>query len=76
MIDDAPLARRIDRREFNGLVLLRRVENPEERLTQFHFGPQVTNALRRAYRFDKQLGQYYLYVPEPAAGSGQALEGK
>ncbi len=76
LIDDAPLARRIDRREFNGLVLLRRVENPEERLTQFHFGPQVTNALRRAYRFDKQLGQYYLYVPEPAAGSGPALEGK
>jgi len=75
-IDDQKLADRITRREFNGLIMLRRVDDPKDqfnqRLTAFHFGPKVTDALIKAYRFDKQVGQYYLYLPrsEESAGEG------
>jgi hypothetical protein len=63
LIDDADLVRRIERREFNALVMLRRVDNPKELLENFHFGRDVNDALRRQYRFDRQIGQYYLYRP-------------
>jgi hypothetical protein len=65
LIDDADLVQRIDRREFNCLVMLRRVDDPNERLESFHFGRDVNDALRRQYRFDQQVGQYYLYRPLP-----------
>jgi hypothetical protein len=67
LIDDEPLVERIERQEFNGLVMLHRVEDPEERLNRFHFGPRVLDALRRKYRFDRQVGQYVLYRPVPTA---------
>jgi hypothetical protein len=64
LVDDAGLARRIDRREFAVVVLLRRIERPEESLApHFHFGPRITSALLGAYRFEGTVGQYNLYRP-------------
>ncbi len=62
-IDAQPLVRRIEQKEFNALVLLHRLEDTDDRLAGFHFGLEVTAALRAAYRFDRQVGQYFLYVP-------------
>jgi hypothetical protein len=65
-VDDRPLAGRIARCEFDVLVLMGRVDRPGESLCpQFHFGPRVTAAMRAAYRFDRQVGPYYLFVPNP-----------
>jgi hypothetical protein len=66
-VDDRLLAERIARHEFDVLVLMGRVDRPEESLCpRFHFGARVTAAMRAAYRFDRQVGPYYLFVPEAA----------
>jgi hypothetical protein len=73
VIDDQKLVDRISAREFNGLVMLRRLEhpqdprleNPDRRLASFHFGQRVNDAMRQAYRFDRQEGQYFIYLPVP-----------
>jgi hypothetical protein len=63
-IDPAPLSARVRRREFAVLVLVRRIDLPDESLApQVHFGPQVTDAIREAYRFDRAVGGYYLFKP-------------
>ena len=63
-IDPEPLAARVRRREFAILVLVRRIDLREESLApQLHFGPQVTDAIREAYRFDRAVGGYYLFKP-------------
>jgi hypothetical protein len=63
-VDDRPLAERIARREFDVLVLMGRVDQPGESLCpRFHFGSRVTAAMQQAYRFDRQVGPYYLFVP-------------
>jgi hypothetical protein len=64
-IDDRPLAERISRREFDVLVLMDRVDQVNSRLyPRDHFGEHITNAMRQAYRFDRRVGPYYLFVPE------------
>jgi hypothetical protein len=64
-VDDRELAGRIARQEFDVLVLMGRVDRPGESLCpRFHFGPRVTAAMQEAYRFDRQVGPYYLFVPE------------
>jgi hypothetical protein len=72
LIDDEELVRRIERKEFNALIMLRRVDDPAERLTQFHFGPNVNEAMRRAYVFQQQVGQYYIHRPAGADGADRA----
>ncbi len=63
-IDDAALAERIRRQEFDVLILLGRIDLPEQSLCPFnHFGPRVTDAMLDSYRFDHQLGTYFLFVP-------------
>jgi hypothetical protein len=63
-IDPEPLAARVRRREFAALVVVRRIDFPDESLApHLHFGPQVTDAIREAYRFDQAVGGYYLFKP-------------
>jgi hypothetical protein len=63
-INDRALAGRLDRQEFAALVLLGRIDKPHESLCpDQHFGPAVTEAMLRHYRFDRQVGAFYLYVP-------------
>ena len=63
-VDDRELAGRIARQEFDVLVLMGRVDRPGESLCpRFHFGPRVTAAMQEAYRFDREVGPYYLFVP-------------
>src|SRR5262249_10864861 len=63
-IDPKPLAARVRRREFAALGLIRRIDDPDESLApHLHFGPQVTDAIREAYRFDRAVGGYYLFEP-------------
>jgi hypothetical protein len=62
LIDDAELAGRVARGEFDALVLLGRIDVPGESLCpHFHFGPRVTDAMRRAYRFERQVGRYFVF---------------
>ena len=64
-VDDRELAGRIVRQEFDVLVLMGRVDRPGESLCpRFHFGPRVTAAMQEAYRFDREVGPYFLFVPE------------
>jgi len=61
-IDDAALAERIRRKEFKVLILLGRIDRPGESLCpEPHFGPRVTDAMLDSYRFDRQLGAYFLF---------------
>jgi hypothetical protein len=72
-IDPAPLAERVRRREFAALVLVRRIDDPKQSLApQFHFGPEVTDAIRESYGFERQVGGYYLYKPWPERPERQA----
>ena len=71
LIDDTELVERIRRQEFNGLVLLRRLDDKESSLNEQHFGPRVTRgAWPRVFEFDKQVGQYYLYRPTKKKDEG------
>jgi hypothetical protein len=64
LIDDAPLAERINRQEFAALVMRARIDRPEESLCpRHHFGPLVTRAMLRAYRFERRVGDYYVFLP-------------
>jgi hypothetical protein len=63
-IDPELLAQRIEGRRFTAVVLLRRLDDPNTQLLQqLHFGPRVTDAIRNSYRFERQVGAYYVYVP-------------
>ncbi len=67
-IDDEELAGRIRRQEFDVLVMLAPLEPPEQGLCpRFHFGPAVTQAMRRAYRHAGTVGRYHVYRPVGAA---------
>ena len=71
-VDPEGLAGRVERREFEALVLLGRVDRPGESLCpRFHFGPRVTDAMQANYRFDRRVGAYFLFVPaRGTAGAG------
>jgi hypothetical protein len=73
LIEDAELAGRVERKGFDILVFLHRIDVPEESLApHFHFGPRVTAAMLRAYRFDRQVGRYPLFVPAVPGGRGRS----
>jgi hypothetical protein len=40
-----------------------RIDRPESLCPQHHFGPRVTNAMLRAYRFDRRVGGYFIFRP-------------
>jgi hypothetical protein len=63
----ASLARRIRAREFDLIVLLKRVENEDLSWwwDDYHFGPEVAAAIRDAYTYRETRGPYHVY--EPAA---------
>ena len=57
--------RNASRHEFAVVVLIRRIEDPAETLSpHLHFGKQVTDAIVESYRFERQIGPYYLYQPK------------
>ncbi len=56
------LARRIEGREFN-VVVLRTPLQLEFWFEDFHFGPEVLAALKSNYEFEAEADGYYLYVP-------------
>jgi hypothetical protein len=63
-IDPAPLAARVRDHEFAALVLIRRIDDEDQSLAPLmHFGQQVTVAIRESYRFERQVGAYYVFVP-------------
>jgi hypothetical protein len=65
-IDETALAERLGRHEFAVLVMLGRIDRPHESFCpDVHFGPTVTEAMCRHYRFDRQVGAFFLYVPTP-----------
>jgi hypothetical protein len=57
------LARRIETREFDKVVLARPLDGNEYWYRNVHFGRSISDAIRRHYRFSQQVGNYYLYVP-------------
>jgi hypothetical protein len=60
------LAERVRRKEFTHVVLRERVDlNTEEAVNHFriHFGPTVRDALRAAYRFERDAEGLSLFVP-------------
>jgi hypothetical protein len=70
-IDDRPLARRIREQRFDALVMMARIDRPEETLCpRFHFGPRVTEAMLRCYRFERRIGLYCIYRPSALRSSG------
>lgn len=63
-IDDAALAERIRRHEFDVLIMLGRTDIPGQTFCpDDHLGPRVTHAILDSYRFDRMLGVYALFVP-------------
>jgi hypothetical protein len=54
-------------------VLLRNLHDPDDplnaRLIDMHFGPQVTRAMAKAYRFDRKVGAYYVFRPRGEVGN-------
>jgi hypothetical protein len=68
LIDDEPLAERVSKQEFAALVTIWRIDQPSESLCpHLHFGPRVTKAMLRAYRFDRHVGRYCVFRPYPTA---------
>jgi hypothetical protein len=59
----AGLVNRIDRREFDDVVLIVPLDPAAGRWRTLHFGPQIAAAIARNYRLSGQFGRYWLYVP-------------
>jgi hypothetical protein len=63
-IDDAALAQRIRRHEFDFLIMLGRTDREGETFCpDTHLGPRVTQAILDSYHFERMLGLYALFVP-------------
>ncbi len=60
-----PLVERIAERQFDLIVLVVPLEDRsfDYWWSDFHFGPRVADALRRAYQADGTAGRYFLYRP-------------
>lgn len=64
IVDPMDLVWRIQTAEFSHVVMMARMDIPEESLCpQFHFGPEVTDALLQAYEYEKTVAGYHLYRP-------------
>jgi hypothetical protein len=70
----ADLAGRIDRREFDVIVLVQPLDS-ERWYRELHFGPTIAAAMRRSYCPAGQPDRYYLYRPgSPTAGCPQPVD--
>jgi hypothetical protein len=63
LIDDGPLAERVNRQEFDALVFMVPIDQPGSLCPDPHFGPRVTEAMLRRYRFDRYVGGYAVFRP-------------
>ena len=50
-----------------------RIDRPESLCPHFHFGPRVTEAMRRWYRFEGYVGGYAVFRPVPTALARSSL---
>jgi hypothetical protein len=57
------LVRRIERREFDDVVLIVPLDPNAPRWRTLHFGPEVARAIDRNYELAAQVGRYWLYRP-------------
>jgi hypothetical protein len=57
------LVGRIDRREFDEVVLIVPLDPNAPRWRTLHFGPDVARAIDRSYELAAQVGRYWLYRP-------------
>lgn len=57
------LVRRIERREFDEVVLIVPLDPNNPRWRTLHFGPEVARAIDRNYELSAQVGRYWLYKP-------------
>jgi len=63
-IDDQALAERVRHKEFDVVILLGRIDDPDNTLCpRFHFGELVTQAIRDNYHFDQRMGKFFFFVP-------------
>ena len=62
-----PLISWIAERRFGLVVLVVSLDDKsvEYWWNDFHYGPRVVAALRKAYRADGLVGRYYIYRPRP-----------
>jgi hypothetical protein len=60
-----PLVARIAERRFSLVVLVVSLDDGQLEFwwEDFHLGPRIARALRKAYKFDRIVGRYYLYRP-------------
>lgn len=65
----AELLRRIDAKEFELVVLLRRVENRDIAWwwEDFHLGPEIAAEIRDSYDYQLSRGPYHIYAPAEAS---------
>jgi hypothetical protein len=57
------LVRRLDDREFDKIFLLYRLDQESQWYTNVHFGPAISTAIDRNYRFARRVQTYWVYVP-------------
>lgn len=68
------LVGRIERREFDLVVLIVPLDPRAARWQTLHFGPAIAAAIAGSYRFSAQAGRYFVYVPKAAASSTSSSE--
>jgi hypothetical protein len=59
------LVQRIEKREFDRIILVVPLADNLMWWRDFHFGVAVVGAIRRSYTFSAKVQGYYLYVPRP-----------
>ncbi len=66
----ASLVERLDEKEFDAVVLVRRIDDEAERdwYDTMHFGPEVSEAIRRNYQFSARVDAWLVYEPRPREG--------
>ena len=57
------LARRLDRKAFTKVVLIRELDVADDWWRTNHFGPRVVRSIDRNYRLAAHIGQYWVYEP-------------
>jgi hypothetical protein len=67
-----PLIAQIAERRFALVVLLVPLDDRslDYWWNDYHFGPRIAKALRTSYRFERLVGRYYLYRPQPHTVAG------
>ncbi|HET6266403.1 MAG TPA: hypothetical protein VFG11_01710, partial [Acidobacteriota bacterium] len=62
--NSTPVAEMVDRKEFQYVILTLPVENPSSWQGSRRLPDQVLESIRKQYRFDRILDDYYIYVPK------------